>query len=198
MIFGLPRLTSAVPAPLVAIVVLTIVTVAARIAVPTVGDEGALPDSLPTLGLPDVPYTLDTLRLIAPYSLALAVVGLVESLMTARLVDDITDTRSDKTRESWGQGVANIVTGFFGGMGGCAMIGQTMINVKASGARTRACRRSSPGRSCSCSSSALGDVVARIPMAALVAVMILVSISTFDWHSVAPATLRRMPRSETR
>ena len=128
----LPRITAAVPSPLVAIVVLTTITVAAAIAVPEVGDKGELPDSLPTLGLPDVPYTFETLKIIAPYALAMALVGLMESLMTAKLVDDITDTPSDKTRESWGQGVANIVTGFFGGMGGCAMIGQTMINVKVS------------------------------------------------------------------
>ena len=100
---------------------------------PTVGDEGKLPDSLPSLFLPDVPLSLDTLRIIGPYALAMALVGLLESLMTAKLVDDVTDTRSHKTREAWGQGAANIITGFFGGMGGCAMIGQTMINVKASG-----------------------------------------------------------------
>ena len=134
---GLPRLTKAVPAPLVAIVALTTLTVAASIAVPTVGDEGELPSSLPVIGVPTVPFTFETLSIIAPFAIAMALVGLMESLMTAKLVDDLTDTHSDKTRESWGQGVANIVTGFFGGMGGCAMIGQTMINVK-SGARTRA------------------------------------------------------------
>ncbi|NHC14264.1 SulP family inorganic anion transporter [Motilibacter deserti] len=194
IIVGLPRLTTAVPAPLVAIVVLTVLTAAASLAVPTVGDEGELPSSLPTLGLPDVPYTWQTLQVIAPYALGIALVGLMESLMTAKLVDDITDTHSDKTRESWGQGVANVVTGFFGGMGGCAMIGQTMINVKASGARTRLSTFLA-GVFLLVLVVALGDVVARIPMAALVAVMILVSVSTFDWHSLR--TLRRMPRSET-
>ncbi|MFI6243192.1 SulP family inorganic anion transporter [Micromonospora sp. NPDC050795] len=193
---GLPRLTKAVPAPLVAIIVLTVVTVAAHVMVPTVGDQGALPDSLPVFGLPDVPYTLDTLTLIAPYALGVALVGLMESLMTAKLVDDITDTRSNKTRESWGQGVANIVTGFFGGMGGCAMIGQTMINVKASGARTRLSTFLS-GVFLLILVVALGDVVATIPMAALVAVMIIVAVGTFDWHSVAPTTLKRMPLGET-
>ncbi|PWR09023.1 sodium-independent anion transporter [Micromonospora acroterricola] len=193
---GLPRLTKAVPAPLVAIVVLTVITVAAHVLVPTVGDQGALPDSLPVFGLPDVPYTLDTLTLIAPYALGVALVGLMESLMTAKLVDDITDTRSNKTRESWGQGVANIVTGFFGGMGGCAMIGQTMINVKASGARTRLSTFLS-GVFLLILVVALGDVVAVIPMGALVAVMIIVAVGTFDWHSVAPATLKRMPLGET-
>ncbi|MCU1510968.1 MAG: SulP family inorganic anion transporter, partial [Arthrobacter sp.] len=134
IVFGLPKLTVAIPAPLVAIVVLTLITVLAVVAVPTVGDKGALPESLPTLFVPNVPFTLEMLQVIFPFALAMACVGLLESLMTAKLVDDITDTRSSKTREAWGQGVANVVTGFFGGMGGCAMIGQTMINVKASGA----------------------------------------------------------------
>jgi SulP family sulfate permease len=196
LIVSLPRLTMAVPAPLVAIVVLTVLTATAAIAVPTVGDEGELPRSLPRLGLPDVPYDLETLRIIAPYAMALALVGLMESLMTAKLVDDITDTHSSKTRESWGQGVANTVTGLFGGMGGCAMIGQTMINVKTSGARTRLSTFLA-GVFLLVLVVVLGPLVATIPMAALVAVMIVVAALTFDWHSVAPATLRRMPRSET-
>ncbi|MEU5564384.1 SulP family inorganic anion transporter [Micromonospora musae] len=196
IILLLPRLTRAVPAPLVAIVVLTVVTVVAKVAVPTVGDEGALPESLPTFGLPQVPWTMDTLTLIAPYALGIALVGLMESLMTAKLVDDLTDTHSNKTRESWGQGVANIVTGFFGGMGGCAMIGQTMINVKASGARTRLSTFLA-GVFLLVLVVLLGDVVAVIPMAALVAVMIIVAVSTFDWHSIAPRTLKRMPYGET-
>jgi SulP family sulfate permease len=192
---GLPRLTKAVPAPLVAIVALTTVTVAAGIAVPTVGDEGELPNSLPVLGIPTVPFTLETLTIIAPFAIAMALVGLMESLMTAKLVDDITDTHSDKTRESWGQGVANIVTGFFGGMGGCAMIGQTMINVK-SGARTRASTFLA-GVFLLILVVALGEIVALVPMAALVGVMIMVAVGTFDWHSIQPKTLRRMPKSET-
>jgi sulfate permease, SulP family len=193
VIFLFPRLTSAVPAPLVAIVVLTVLTVTAGIAVPTVGDQGELPDNLPTLGLPDVPFTWDTLSVIAPYALAIALVGLMESLMTAKLVDEITDTPSSKTRESVGQGIANLVTGFFGGMGGCAMIGQTMINVR-SGARTRLSTFLA-GFFLLVLVVALSPVVAVIPMAALVAVMVFVSIATFDWHSLR--TLRRMPRSET-
>jgi SulP family sulfate permease len=192
---GLPRLTKAVPAPLVAIVALTTVTVAAGIAVPTVGDEGELPNSLPVLGIPTVPFTLETLTIIAPFAIAMALVGLMESLMTAKLVDDITDTHSDKTRESWGQGVANIVTGFFGGMGGCAMIGQTMINVK-SGARTRASTFLA-GVFLLILVVTLGEIVALVPMAALVGVMIMVAVGTFDWHSIQPKTLRRMPKSET-
>jgi len=192
----LPRLTTAVPAPLVAIVSLTILTLAAGLALPDVGDEGQLPDRLPTPFLPDVPLTLETFRIIAPYALAMALVGLLESLLTAKLVDDITDTHSDKTREAWGQGGANVITGFFGGMGGCAMIGQTMINVKASGARTRISTFAA-GLLLLVLVVGFGDMVARIPMAALVAVMIMVAVGTFDWHSVAPATLRRMPKSET-
>ena len=193
---GLPRLSSVVPAPLVAIVLLTAFTLVLALNVPNVGDEGKLPDSLPTWFLPDVPLNLETLRIIGPYALAMAVVGLLESLMTATLVDDITDTRSDKTREAWGQGAANVITGFFGGMGGCAMIGQTMINVKASGARTRLSTFLA-GVFLLILVVGLGDVVAIIPMAALVAVMIMVSVGTFDWHSIRPATLRRMPKSET-
>ncbi|MFH8800692.1 SulP family inorganic anion transporter [Streptomyces sp. NPDC017936] len=190
-----PRVTAVVPAPLVSIVILTVVTVAAGIAVPTVGDKGTLPSSLPTPGLPDVPFTLDTLTTIAPYAFAMALVGLMESLMTAKLVDDITDTRSSKTRESVGQGIANIVTGFFGGMGGCAMIGQTMINVKVSGARTRLSTFLA-GAFLMVLCIVFGPVVSDIPMAALVAVMVMVSFATFDWHSVAPKTLRRMPAGE--
>ncbi|KQS60800.1 sulfate permease [Geodermatophilus sp. Leaf369] len=193
IIFGLPRFTKAVPAPLVSIVVLTGLTVAAGILVPTVGDQGALPDSIPFFGVPLVPFTLETLTIIAPYALGVAFVGLMESLMTAKLVDDLTDTGSDKTRESWGQGVANIASGFFGGMGGCAMIGQTMINVK-SGARTRLSTFLA-GALLLVLVVVLGPVVAVIPMAALVAVMVFVSIATFDWHSLR--TIHTMPRSET-
>ncbi|MGF1661875.1 MAG: SulP family inorganic anion transporter [Kineosporiaceae bacterium] len=195
VIFGLPRLTTVIPAPLVAIVLLTALTVVAAIRVPTVGDMGELPATLPVLGLPAVPLTLETLQLVAPYAVGVALVGLIESLLTAKLVDDITDTGSDKTRESWGQGVANVISGFFGGMGGCAMIGQTIINVR-SGARTRLSTFLA-GVFLLVLVVALGDLVGLIPMAVLVAVMILVSVSTFDWHSIAPATLRRMPKSET-
>jgi SulP family sulfate permease len=196
IIVVMPRITKVVPAPLVAIVVVTVAVVVTALAVPTVGDEGALPDSLPTLFIPDVPLTFDTLRIIAPYALALALVGILESLMTAKLVDDITDTPSRKTRETLGQGGANILSGLFGGMGGCAMIGQTMINVKASGARTRISTFLA-GVFLLILVVGLGDVVAIIPMAALVAVMVMVSVGTFDWHSIRPSTLRRMPVGET-
>ncbi len=196
IMFALPRVTKAVPAPLVAIVALTGFTVLAAITVPNVGDEGSLPDSLPSLFVPNVPLNLDTLQIIAPYALAMALVGLLESLLTAKLVDDVTDTHSEKTREAWGQGASNVITGFFGGMGGCAMIGQTMINVKASGARTRISTFLA-GVFLLVLVVGFGDVVAIIPMAALVAVMIVVAIGTFDWHSIQPATLGRMPKSET-
>ncbi|WP_406120464.1 SulP family inorganic anion transporter [Streptomyces sp. NBC_00989] len=190
-----PKVTKAVPAPLVSIVILTAITLAAGIAVPTVGDKGDLPSSLPVPGLPDVPFTLETLKIVAPYALAMALVGLMESLMTAKLVDDITDTHSNKTRESIGQGIANIVTGFFGGMGGCAMIGQTMINVRVSGARTRLSTFLA-GAFLMVLCVAFGPVVSDIPMAALVAVMVMVCFATFDWHSIAPKTLKRMPAGE--
>lgn len=196
IVFLLPRLTTAVPAPLVAIVVLTVAAVLAGWNLPTVGDKGELPDSLPALMFPDVPLTLETLQIIAPYALAMAFVGLLESLLTAKLVDDITDTRSSKPREAAGQGIANIVTGFFGGMGGCAVVGQTMMNVKASGARTRISTFLA-GVFLLILVVVLGDVVALIPMAALVAVMIFVAYAAFDWHSIRPDTLKRMPKSET-
>ena len=192
----LPRLTTVVPAPLVAIVILTTVTVLFSIAVPNVAGEGELPDSLPTWFIPDVPLTLETLQIIGPFAVAMALVGLMESLMTAKLVDDVTDTHSDKTREAWGQGAANVITGFFGGMGGCAMIGQTMINVKVSGARTRISTFLA-GVFLLILVVGFGDAIGKIPMAALVAVMIMVSVATFDWHSIKPSTLRRMPKSET-
>lgn len=192
----LPRLTTAVPSTLVAIVVVTALVMAAGWNVPRVGDRGELPDALPVLFLPDVPLTWETLRLILPFSVGMAVVGLLESLLTAKLVDDVTDTRSDKTRESWGQGVANIVSGLFGGMGGCAVVGQTMMNVKANGARTRLSTFLA-GVFLLVLVVALGDLVGQIPMAALVGVMVFVAGAAFDWHSVRPATLRAMPRSET-
>lgn len=196
IVFGLPRLTTVVPAPLVAIIVVTCLAFFAHISVPTVGDKGALPDSLPMFFVPHVPLSWETAQICFPYALAMAVVGLLESLMTAKLVDDITDTHSSKTREGVGQGIANLVTGVFGGMGGCAMIGQTMINVKASGGRSRVSTFLS-GVFLLVLCVLLGDVVAHVPMAVLVAIMIFVSVATFDWHSIRPSTLKRMPVSET-
>ena len=195
IIYGLPRLTKAVPSPLVAIVVLAIGAVTMDVGLPTVGDMGDLPDTLPFLALPDVPLTVETLTIILPFSITLALVGLLESLLTAQLLDDLTDTDSDKDVESRGQGIANVVTGFLGGMAGCAMIGQSIINHR-SGGRTRLSTLAS-GLFLLVLVLVLGDLVARIPMAALVAVMVMVSISTFDWRSVSPSALRRMPRTET-
>lgn len=191
-----PRVTTMVPAPLVAIVLLTTAVLTTGWSMPNVSDQGELPESLPELFIPNVPLSLETLQIIAPYAFAMAIVGIMESLMTAKLVDDITDTHSNKTRETWGQGIANIASGFFGGMGGCAMIGQTMINVKQSGARTRISTFLA-GTFLLILVLALGDIVGLIPMAALVAVMIMVSVATFDWHSIRPSTLRLMPYSET-
>ncbi len=181
IIYGLPRLTTAVPAPLVAIILIASVSIYFRIDVFTVGDMGQLPDSLPWLHIPQIPITWETLRIIAPFSLAMAAVGLLESLLTASIVDDMTETRSDKKRETYGQGIANFVTGFIGGMGGCAMIGQSVINIKSGGRR----RLSTfvAGVSLLILIVVLGKWVAQIPMPALVAVMIFVSISTFRWKS---------------
>jgi SulP family sulfate permease len=182
IIYGLPRLTNVVPSPLVAIVAMTALTVGAGLHTRTVGDMGALPTALPFFHLPQVPLTFETLQIILPYAAALALVGLIESLLTASIVDEMTDTNSDKHRESKSQGVANVVTGFFGGMAGCAMIGQSVINVK-SGGRGRLSTLAA-GVLLLIFILALGDWVARIPMAALVAVMFMVSFSTFDWASL--------------
>lgn len=195
MIYLLPRLTRAVPSPLIAIIVIGVATAVLDIEVPTVGDEGELPNSLPVPGLPSVPFNLETLGIIAPYAFALAAVGLLESLLTAQIVDDRTDTRSNREAECRGQGIANVVTGFFGGMAGCAMIGQSIINV-TSGARTRLSTFSA-GVFLLILMTLLSDMMSAVPMAALVAVMIFVSVNTFDWSSIRPRSLRTMPRSET-
>jgi SulP family sulfate permease len=182
IIYLLPYVTTAVPSPLVAILALTAISMAMGLDVRTVGDMGALPDTLPLLALPQVPLTLDTLRIIFPVSLTLMAVGLLESMMTATIVDDLTDTSSNKNRECVGQGVANIAAGFVGGMAGCAMIGQSVINVK-SGGRGRLSTLAA-GIFLLAMILFLGEWVARIPMAALVAVMIMVSIGTFSWASL--------------
>jgi len=193
LIYGFPRLTRAIPSPLVTIVLLTAVSMALNLEIRRVGDMGALPDSLPVFLLPEVPLNLETISIIFPYSLTLMVVGLLESLMTATIVDDLTDTTSDKNRECVGQGVANIASGFIGGMAGCAMIGQSVINVR-SGARGRLSTFSA-GIFLLIMVVFLGDWVGQIPMAALVAVMIMVSIGTFDWGSVR--NLGQHPRSSS-
>ncbi len=193
IIYGFPLLTKAVPSPLVTIVVLTAVSLALDLDIRTVGDMGQLPDSLPMFLLPDVPLNLQTLQIVLPYALTLAVVGLLESMMTASIVDELTDTSSDKNRECVGQGVANIATGFIGGMAGCAMIGQSVINVK-SGGRGRLSTLVA-GLFLLLMVVFLGEWVGRIPMAALVAVMIMVSIGTFSWDSVRK--LRENPPSSS-
>ena len=193
IIYGFPYITKAIPSPLVTIVVLTAVSLLIDLDVRTVGDMGELPDSLPVFLIPDIPFNLETLGIIFPYSLTLMVVGLLESLMTATIVDDLTDTKSDKNRECVGQGVANIATGFIGGMAGCAMIGQSVINIK-SGGRGRLSTFVA-GVFLLLMVVFLGDWVSQIPMAALVAVMIMVSIGTFNWSSIT--NLRNNPRSSS-
>ncbi len=195
IIYGLPRITKAIPSPLVAIVVLSAIAIQFNMNLPTVGDMGALPGSLPLPTIPDVPFATATLTLLLPFAITLALVGLLESLLTAQLLDDLTDTDSDKNGESKGQGIANVLTGFFGGMAGCAMIGQSMINYR-SGGRSRLSTLAS-GVFLLGLILGLGDLVAQIPMAALVAVMIMVAIGTFNWASVNPESLKSMPRPET-
>jgi SulP family sulfate permease len=181
IIYLFPYLTKAVPSPLVTIVVLTAAALLLDLDIRTVGDMGQMPDSLPVFLLPDIPLNFETLQIIFPVSATMAVVGLLESLMTATIVDDLTDSKSNKNRECIGQGTANVATGFLGGMGGCAMIGQTVINIKSGGR----------GRLSTLVAGVFllllvvfaNEWVAQIPMAALVAVMIMVSIGTFNWGS---------------
>ncbi|MED1864629.1 SulP family inorganic anion transporter [Fictibacillus nanhaiensis] len=192
IIYLFPRITKAVPSPLVAIIVITVIAIMSGSTVRTVGDMGELTQALPMFLIPDIPLTFETLQVIFPYSFALALVGLLESLLTAQIVDDMTDTESDKNREARGQGIANIVAGFFGGMAGCAMIGQSVINVKSGGR----------GRLSTFVAGAflmiliilLNDLLSMIPMAALVGVMIMVSIGTFDWSSLTK--LHKMPKTD--
>lgn len=195
IIYGLPRITTAVPSPLVCIVVLTGVSISMGLdeSLRTVGDMGQLPASLPVFLLPDVPLNLETLAIILPYAVSLAIVGLLESLMTATIVDDFTDTSSNKNRECTGQGIANIAAGFLGGMAGCAMIGQSVINVK-SGGRGRLSTFAA-GIILLILILVLDGFVKQIPMAALVAVMIMVSIGTFSWRSIS--NLKLHPRSSS-
>lgn len=193
IIYILPRFTKVVPSPLVAIVVISIIAVMTGSNVGTVGDMGELSQTLPMFLLPDIPFTFETLQIIFPYSLSIAIVGLVESLLTAQIVDDMTDTGSDKNKEARGQGIANIVSGFFGGMAGCAMIGQSVINVK-SGGRGRLSALVA-GVFLMLLILLLNDLLVQIPMAALVGVMFMVSIGTFDWTSLK--TLHKVPLTDT-
>jgi SulP family sulfate permease len=193
IIYILPRFVRVIPSPLVCIVALTAISMLSGMSLRTVGDMGQLPSTLPMFFLPNVPFNLETLLIILPYAIPLTIVGLLESLMTATIVDDLTDSESGKNRECKGQGIANIVSGFFGGMAGCAMIGQSIINVKSGGR----------GRLSSFAAGVfllimivvLGDWVGRIPMAALVAVMIMVAIGTFSWGSIK--NLKVHPKSSS-
>lgn len=192
IIYLFPRITTAVPSTLIAIIVVTSIALLGGFQLRTVGDIGSLPTELPFFSIPDVPFTLETLAIILPYSIMLAIIGLLESLLTASLLDDMTDTPSDKHREARGQGISNIVAGFFGGMAGCAMIGQSIINIK-SGGRGRLSTFVAGGFLIVLL-FVLGDYVVHIPMAALVAIMIMVSIGTFDWNSVF--TLHKVPKGD--
>ncbi|WP_433618833.1 SulP family inorganic anion transporter [Paenibacillus cellulositrophicus] len=193
IIYLFPLLTKAVPSALVAIIVMTIISVLTHADVRTVGDMGTITQSLPAFHVPSVPLSFHMFLTILPYALALAVVGMTETLLTANLVDELTDTGSNKNREIKGQGIANILTGFFGGMAGCAMIGQTVINVK-SGGRSRLSTFIA-GAFLLFLILVLGDVVRQVPMAALVGVMIMVSVGTFDWHSLR--TMNKVPLGDT-
>ncbi|MEZ0480053.1 SulP family inorganic anion transporter [Planococcus sp. SSTMD024] len=193
IIYIVPRFFKAIPAPLIALVVLTAVAIYSGFELRTVGDLGTISQTLPSFLLPDVPFNLETLSIIFPYSLALAIVGLLESLLTANIVDDMTDTTSDKNKEARGQGIANFVTGFFGGMAGCAMIGQSVINVK-SGGRGRLSALVA-GTFLMFLIIVLGNVVVQIPMPVLVGIMIMVSIGTFDWASFT--YLKKAPKTDS-
>ncbi|AMM20425.1 sulfate permease [Frondihabitans sp. PAMC 28766] len=196
IIFVVPRFTKAVPSPLIAIVVVTAIVIVAHLVVPNVADEGPLTGKLPGITPLLVPLDLTTLRLIWPTALSVAFVGLMETLLTAKLVDEITDTPSHKGRESWALGISNLLAGFYGGIAGCAMIGQTLLNVKTGGARTRI-STTVAGVFLLALVTGLSPIMGQIPMVALAAVMMVVAVTTVDWHSVKPSTLRRMPVPET-
>lgn len=191
-----PRITTTIPSALVAIVVVTAIVIAGHLTVPTVGGEGAMAPGLPQLTQFVVPLDLATLNIVWPTALSVAFVGLLETLLTAKLVDDLTDTRSDKSRESWALGIANIAAGFYGGIAGCAMIGQTVVNVRIGGGRTRL-STAAAALVLLLLVTVLSDLMAQIPMVALAAVMMIVAVKTFDWRSVSPSTLKRMPIPET-
>jgi len=193
IIYTFPKITKAVPAPLVAIVVISAISILTKSDVRTVGDMGHITNTLPKFLIPNVPFNLETIKIILPYSISLAFVGLIESLLTAQIVDDLTETSSNKNKECIGQGIGNIVVGFFGGMASCAMIGQSVINIK-SGGRSRLSTFSS-GIFLMVLIIALNKLVIQIPLAALVAVMIMVSIGTFDWNSLKKIFV--LPKSDS-
>jgi SulP family sulfate permease len=196
MVLVFPRITTAIPAPLVAIVAVTAIVIAGHLSVPNVGGEGSMTPGLPGLNAWTVPFNYETLQIIWPTALSVAFVGLLETLLTAKLVDEITDTRSHKGKESWALGVANICASFYGGVAGCAMIGQTIANVKIGQGRTRV-STAVAAVVLLILVTVLSDLMAQIPLVALAAVMMIVALTTVNWHSVRPDTLKRMPRSET-
>jgi len=196
IVLVMPRLTNAVPAPLVAIIVVTAIVILWHLTVPNVGGKGAMAPGLPGITAFTVPLDLDTLRIIWPTALSVAFVGLLETLLTAKLVDDVTDTRSHKGRESWALGIANIAAGFYGGIGGCAMIAQTVVNVKIGNGRTRI-STAVAALVLLVLVTGLSDLMAQIPMVALAAVMMIAALKTINWHSVQLSTLKRMPVPET-
>lgn len=193
LVYAVPRFFTAIPAPLIAIVVMTSIALMSGVKLQSIGDLGTMPETLPVFFLPDIPLNLETLKIILPYSLALSIVGLLESLLTSQVLDDMTDTPSDKGREARGQGIANFVTGFFGGMAGCALIGQSVINIK-SGGRGRLSTMTA-GVFLMFLIIVLGDTVAKIPMPVLAGVMVMVSMTTFNWGSFK--FLRSAPRTES-
>jgi SulP family sulfate permease len=191
-----PRLTRAVPSPLIAIAAATVLALALHWSVPTVGGGHALQSYVPSFTAWTVPFDMATLRIVWQTALSIAFVGLLETLLTAKLVDDMTQTRSNKSRDSWALGVGNIFAGAYGGIAGCAMIGQTVVNVGIGGARTRVSTLAA-ALTLLLLMTGLSGIMARIPMVALAAVMMVVAVKTVDWQSLRPATLRRMPRMET-
>ena len=196
IVLWVPRLIKTIPAPLIAIVLLTVFTVSSGQLLPTVGDEGSMSGGLPGLTQLLVPLNLQTLAIIWPCALSIAFVGLMESLLTARLVDDLTVTPSNKNRESTGLGVANILAGFYGGIAGCAMIGQTIVNVEMGKGRSRVSTIAA-GLVLLLLVTALSEVMAKIPMSVLAGIMVIVAVKTFSWQSIQPATLTRIPVTET-
>ncbi|ARK21277.1 SulP family inorganic anion transporter [Sporosarcina ureae] len=193
LVYAVPRFFTAIPAPLIAIVVMTAIALFSGVKLQSIGDLGTMPSSLPTFFFPDIPLNFETLKIILPYSVALSIVGLLESLLTSQVLDDITDTPSNKNREARGQGIANFITGFFGGMAGCALIGQSVINMK-SGGRGRLSTLTA-GVFLMFLIIVLGDVVVKIPMPVLAGVMVMVAATTFNWGSFK--FLRSAPRSES-
>ncbi|MCX9047282.1 SulP family inorganic anion transporter [Citrobacter portucalensis] len=196
IVLWVPRFIKAIPAPLIAIVLLTVFTVTSGQLLPTVGDEGSMSGGLPGFTQLLVPLNLQTVAIIWPCALSIAFVGLMESLLTARLVDDLTVTPSNKNRESAGLGIANILAGFYGGIAGCAMIGQTIVNVEMGKGRSRVSTVAA-GLVLLLLVTGLSEVMAEIPMSVLAGIMVIVAVKTFSWHSIRPATLTKLPVTET-